>query len=207
MECDIGTMDNADWPLIAMNKLVGIVLNCLHPVKTYRIILELQKTISELQESRKSLETDLSNKCLRSSENEAQLLNRISQLEIKLAETVRNDSDNEKELRLTLNESLRREDSLKSNIQGLESDVSRLKEELRLKCPEIVVRLQESEDSCKALNSRVVRLTSELETAKEEAIQFRQQVTGLKEWIRHVHRLDSIPVSNTMKDILQKAQV
>lgn len=207
MECDIGTMDNADWPLIPMNKLVGIVLNCLHPVKTYRIILELQKTISEIQESRKSLETDLSNKCLRSSENEAQLLNRISQLEIKLAETVRNDSDHEKELRLTLNESLRREDSLKSNIQGLESDVSRLKEELRLKCPEIVVRLQESEDSCKALNDWVVRLTSELETAKEEAIQFRQQVTGLKEWIRHVHRLDSIPVSNTMKDILQKAQV
>lgn len=141
-------------------------------------------------------------------------LNRISQLEdakrsleIKLAETALKDSEQAKELKLSLEDALKREDSLKSRNESLLTEVSKLQEEVRLKHTDVITKLEDAEHRCKSLDSTVDYLKRELETAREDAVQFRKQASSLKEWIRHVHRLDSIPVSNTMKDILQKAQV
>lgn len=232
-----------------MNKLIEMAVNCLHPIRTYRRIVELQESVSELEEAKKSLEINLAKKCLSNSENESQLkaslsqsierekslvaelnkvrqdfrhlpndvkvdLNRITQLEdskrsleIKLAETALKDSEQEKELKLSLDDALKREDSLKSQNESLLTEVAKLEEEVRLKHTDVLKKLEVSEHRCKSLDSTIDYLKRELETAREDAIQFRKQASSLKEWIRHVHRLDSIPVSHSIKDILQKAQV
>lgn len=141
-------------------------------------------------------------------------LNRISQLEdskrsleIKLAETALKDSEQAKELKLSLDDALKREYSLQSRNESLLAEVSKLQEEVRLKHTDVITKLEDAEHRCKSLDTTVDYLKRELETAREDAVQFRKQASSLKEWIRHVHRLDSIPVSHTMKDILQKSQV
>lgn len=68
-------------------------------------------------------------------------------------------------------------------------------------------RIVDLQATVEKLNLEVESLKRELVTAKSDSVQFKRQSSSLKEWIRHVHRLDSIPVSHSIKDILQKAQV
>lgn len=68
------------------------------------------------------------------------------------------------------------------------------------------LRSKESlEITIKQLSERIKELEKALELSETTSLSIRKQALGLREWIRHVHRLDSIPVSGTIKDILQKA--
>lgn len=51
-----------------------------------------------------------------------------------------------------------------------------------------------------------LHLESQLKELKQESESVKKQALGLREWIRHVHHLDSVPVSKTIRDILTKAR-
>lgn len=57
-------------------------------------------------------------------------------------------------------------------------------------------RLQQSE-------FQRLNLESQLAQIRQEAENYRRQTIGLKNWIKTVHRLDTVPESNTIRDLLQ----
>lgn len=49
-------------------------------------------------------------------------------------------------------------------------------------------------------------LEIKLRQCEKQCEQFRHQVLGLRNWITHVHRLDTIPVRGTIEDILRNTR-
>lgn len=52
---------------------------------------------------------------------------------------------------------------------------------------------------------RIAELERQLKSAESDLNQYKRQSRSLSDWIRTAHRLDSVPLANTIKDILQKA--
>lgn len=67
-------------------------------------------------------------------------------------------------------------------------------------------RCHELERELDLYKLRCGHLESELKELKQESDSYKKQALGLREWIRHVHHLDSVPVSRTIRDILTKAR-
>lgn len=74
----------------------------------------------------------------------------------------------------------------------------------RLKVKRLESELKETTQNLELVNNDAVILNRRIEIAEDQAIELGRQVTGLKDWIRHVHRLDKAPLANTIRDILQK---
>lgn len=67
-------------------------------------------------------------------------------------------------------------------------------------------RRKELEHELELYKLNCIFLESQIKELKQESDSFKKQALGLREWIRHVHHLDKVPVSRTIRDILTKAR-
>lgn len=74
----------------------------------------------------------------------------------------------------------------------------------RLKLKRLESELAEATANLDFVNNESALLQRRIDIADKENAELVKQIRGLKDWIRHVHRLDKIPVSGTIHDILQR---
>lgn len=209
-----GTVDIVNRWLSCMksfSKKIGRVWSIVrHPIRMSNQLHEYGLKIEQLCQERSDLIQRLA---VIEDESMKELSGQLKLSEQREAEIRQNCETTQNILREVINRTSERNKKLESDLTASTSAMAlstetclalrQQNELIQHQCDDLKQELGE----LKALKhtERIAELERQLKATESDLNQYKRQSRSLSDWIRTAHRLDSVPLANTIKDILQKA--